>query len=154
VAATCPTALPISLPAGGNVVCKFSAAVTNTASGQVNAAVTSDAGSSSSPAVQYAFAAGVGEGSLGECAVISDEISSPQLQALGINGSIAVTDNRPAGNTVKVCDNTAYVFSASFGPFSEAACRIYPVRRSVRMQCNVPCPMCNVQCAMCRVRAG
>jgi hypothetical protein len=128
VAATCPTALPVTLPAGGNVVCKFSAAVTNTGSGQVNAAVTSDAGSSSSPGVPYAFGPGVGEGSVGDCAVISDEISSPQLQALGVNGSIAVTDNRPAGNTIKVCADTMYTFSASFGPFSEAACRIYPVR--------------------------
>jgi hypothetical protein len=110
------------------VVCMFSAAVTNTAPGQVNAAVTSDSGSSSSAAVQYAFGAGVGEGSQGDCAVISDEIISPQLQALGINGSIAVSDNRPAGNTIKVCDDTTYVFSASFGPFSEASCRIYPVR--------------------------
>eukprot|EP00882_Tetradesmus_deserticola_P002023 GHRQ01002169.1.p1 GENE.GHRQ01002169.1~~GHRQ01002169.1.p1 ORF type:complete len:1068 (+),score=230.77 GHRQ01002169.1:406-3609(+) len=127
VAATCPTPLPITLAAGANVVCKFSATVSDTGSGQVSAAVTSDAGSSSSQAVLYAFGSGGGAASTGECAVISDDLSSPLLQALASNSSVAVTDNRPAGNSMKVCDDTTYIFTASFGPFSETACRIYPV---------------------------
>jgi hypothetical protein len=126
VIATCPSPLPATLPSGGNMVCSFSAAVTNTDPGVVTAAVTSDGGSSTSQGVQFTFAAGVGESSKGDCAVITDDLSSPQLQALG-NNSFTVSDNRPAGNTIKVCDDTSYVFTASFGPFSEAACRIYPV---------------------------
>jgi hypothetical protein len=77
--------------------------------------------------VQFAFQAGVGEGSKGDCAVVSDDLSSPQLQAIGNSSSYTVAENRPAGNTIKVCDDTSYVFTATFGPFPESACRIYPV---------------------------
>lgn len=125
VAAKCPTTLPIVLPAGGNIVCSFSAAANSTDPGTVSAAANSPAGAgSTTAAVPYKFSVAASAEPLGKCAVLSDQIAPlPVLTAT----SFAVAQNRPAGNNMTVCLDTTYSFEATLGPFTKTNCGVQTV---------------------------
>lgn len=118
---------PISIPAGGSILCAFNATLTDAAGsqGSVTAFVESAFGpSTSTVAVPYSLDAPTT--AQGACAVLSDAITSrPTLAA----GGVSVTGSKAYSDKAQpVCQDASYNVTARFGPFGENDCNMYTVR--------------------------
>jgi hypothetical protein len=129
---------PISIPAGGSILCAFNATLTDPAGsqGSVSAVVASTFGPSTS-AVAVPYSLDAPTTAQGACAVLSDAITSrPSLAA----GGLSVTGSRAYSDKAQpVCQDTSYNVTARFGPFGENDCNMYTVR-------GVGCALSSVDC--------